>query len=133
MIVVDASVLLAFFLREKGWRKLSNYMIRTVSIDHAIKEFYNGVWKALALRKRIDEEDASKVLELFNAYIKKNIILEDEADYIDDAYKISLEYNITIYDSLYLAQARRKKLPILTLDRKQIEVAREIGLEVITT
>ncbi|MEM4972011.1 MAG: hypothetical protein QXE01_12260 [Sulfolobales archaeon] len=51
MIVVDASALIAFILREEGWEKLANFMIQTITVDHAVKEFYNAIWKAVYIKK----------------------------------------------------------------------------------
>jgi predicted nucleic acid-binding protein len=43
VIVVDASAIIAFFLREEGWESLKPYMKQTMSVDHVVKEFYNAV------------------------------------------------------------------------------------------
>lgn len=129
--MVDASALTAFFLREEGWRGLAPYMVRTVSVDHVVKEFYNAVWKALVLRGRISGREAAGVLRLFRRYLAKNMELRDERLYIDEAYSIAVRRRITIYDALYIALAREEKLPLLTLDERQAEAARMEGVETI--
>jgi predicted nucleic acid-binding protein len=83
VIVVDASVVIAFFLREKCWESLKQHMKETISIDHIIKEFYNAVWKATYLLKTLDHKSAYNVIKLFNIYLEKNIIIEPETKYID--------------------------------------------------
>jgi predicted nucleic acid-binding protein len=72
-----------------------------------------------------------KVLELFNSYIEKNLILEPEDKYIDRALSIALEAGITLYDSLYIALAQDKKTPLLTLDEKQRYIALKLGVKVL--
>ncbi len=131
MIVIDASALAAFFLREEGWENLKPYMKRGFSVDHVVKEFYNAVWKANYLFKTLDYESMRKVLELFNSYIEKNLILEPEDKYIDRALSIALETGITFYDSLYIALALDKKTPLLTLDEKQRDIALKLGVKVL--
>ena len=131
MIVIDASALVAFFLREEGWENLKPYMKTGFSVDHVVKEFYNAVWKATYLLKTLDYESARKVLELFNSYIKNNLILELEEKYIDKALNIALEAGITLYDSLYIALALDKKTPLLTLDEKQRDTAPKLGVKVL--
>jgi len=126
--VVDASAVVAFFLREEGWENLKPYMKRGFSVDHVVKEFYNAVWKATYLYKTLDYESMQKVLELFNSYIENNLILEPEKKYIDKALNIALEAGITIYDSLYIALALDKKTPLLTLDKKQRDTALRLGI-----
>jgi predicted nucleic acid-binding protein len=68
---------------------------------------------------------------LFNSYIENNLILEPEEKYIDKALNIALEAGITLYDSLYIALALDMKAPLLTLDRKQREIALKLGVKVL--
>ena len=129
--MVDASAVVAFFLREEGWENLKPYMKRGFSVDHVVKEFYNAVWKATYLLKTLDHESTRRVLELFNSYVKNNLILEPEEKYINEAFNIALERGITVYDSLYIALALDKKTPLLTLDEKQRDTALELGVKVL--
>ena len=131
MIVVDASALIAFFLREEGWSKLSDYMVLTLSVDHVVKEFYNAVWKAVYVKKVLNLEDSRSVIELFKRYREKNMILEPEDKYLDMALDIALRSGLTIYDSLYISQALQKNLPLLTLDLKQRYIAQRLGVRVL--
>ncbi|MCC6013759.1 MAG: type II toxin-antitoxin system VapC family toxin [Candidatus Verstraetearchaeota archaeon] len=131
MIVVDASAVIAFFLKEKCWESLKPYMKETISIDHIIKEFYNAVWKATYLLKILDHKSAYNVIKLFNIYLEKNIIIEPETKYIDKAFNIALEKGISIYDALYIALAISKNMSLLTLDEKQKNVALELGAKVL--
>ena len=58
MIAIDASALVAFFLREEDWEDLKPYMKRCFSVDHVVKEFYNAVWRATYLFKALNRESA---------------------------------------------------------------------------
>ncbi len=131
MIAVDASAVIAFFLREEGWKDLARYMVRTVSVDHVVKEFYNAVWKATYLRNRLNRRQAEEALRLFMEYLSKNIELKDEIMYINDSYRIALSTGLTIYDSLYIALAVKENLPLLTLDQRQRAVARKLGISTV--
>jgi predicted nucleic acid-binding protein len=131
VIVVDASAVIAFFLREEGWEALVPYMKQTMSVDHVIKEFYNAVWKATYLMKTLDRESAHNVIKLFNTYLKKNVVLVPEAKHIDEALNIALEKGVPIYDALYIALAISEKAPLLTLDEKQRSTALELGIRVL--
>ena len=71
MIVVDASALIAFFLREEGWNELAEHMVRTMSLDYAVKEFYKTVWKAVSIKKKISSEEALRCISLFKKYLDK--------------------------------------------------------------
>lgn len=128
MIVIDASALIAFFLREEGWSELAKYMIRTVSLDHAVKEFYNAVWRAVSINKRMSSKEALECISLFKNYLEKNMQLVREEEYLDGALEIALKEGITVYDALYISLAISQNKPILTLDRKQREVSRKYGV-----
>lgn len=106
-------------------------MALTISIDHVVKEFYSAVWKATYVRKVLSVSEARKAVELFKKYCEKNMIIEPEDKYIDTALEISLEHGLTIYDSLYITLALRSRKPLLTLDKKQRNVARKLGVEVV--
>ena len=129
--MVDASAVIAFFFREENWDKLKIYMKNTMSIDHVVKEFYNAIWKAVYLRRVLTIEDAERIIRLFKNYRSKNMTLEPEDKYIDEALKISLDENITIYDALYVAQALNNKIPLLSLDNRQRKVAQKLGIIVL--
>lgn len=130
MIVIDASVIAFFFLREEGWEGLTEYMKNTVSLDLAVKEFYNAVWRAIYLQKRLSVDDAGKVLSLFKKYLSKNMVLLNELKYIDKGFEITLAKGVTVYDALYIALALEEGKPLATLDTKQRLVAQEYGITV---
>jgi len=131
VVVVDASALVAFFLREEGWRGLARYMVRAISVGHAVEEFYNAVWRSVRLRGVIGLEEAREIIGLFNSYREKNMVLEPEEKYVGRAFEIAVEHGITVYDSLYLAQALHHGKPLLSLDERQRAVASSLGLEVV--
>lgn len=131
MIVVDASALIAFILRENGWEKLADFMSMTMSVDYLVKEFYNAVWKAVRVRGVLSVDEGRKAIELFKQYREKNMVLEPEDKYLDAALEIALNHGLTIYDSLYIALALNNRKPLLTLDARQGDVARRLGVEVI--
>ncbi|RLF19951.1 MAG: PIN domain-containing protein [Thermoprotei archaeon] len=77
--------------------------------------------------------DEAKTIELYQALLKLIdtgvIILEPEVSYVREALWIALEHEITLYDSLYIAQAQ-KHGELLTSDRGQTEIANKIGIKV---
>ena len=133
MIVIDASTLTKYVLHEENWKEVSSYIKERrplYSIDHVLKEVGNAIWKHCHLRGIIDKSIAIK---LYQALLKlmetKVIILEPEKIYLQKALQIALSQGITLYDSLYLAQAQ-KHGELLTSDKKQAEVAAKLGIKV---
>jgi len=129
VIVVDASALAAFVLKEEGWRRLAKYLAHAVSVDHVVKEAVNAIWRATYLRKLITVNEAYKAYTLLMSLIGRNILVEHELKYIEKALEISLSHGLSLYDSLYIALALEKSLPLLTLDALQRKVAKRIGIE----
>jgi len=70
-------------------------------LDLILKEFYSVIYKAVYF-KRISLDEANAIIETFKNYSKFNMKLIQEDVYLDETFKISLNYNISIYDSLLL-------------------------------
>jgi len=131
VIVVDASVLASIILLEPGWENLVPHIINCFTVDHAIKEVFNAIWKA-SYKGLITIEDAIEKARLFIELVGTNIRLVDEQELIRDALTISLDKKITVYDALYIALALREQLPLLTLDKTQRDVAKQLGVRIIS-
>jgi predicted nucleic acid-binding protein len=121
-MVIDASILVKFILKEEGWNKIADFLkAGTISVDLVIKETVNAIWKRV-MRKEISLEEAKSMFEAVKEILNKAVIIENEMDYIDEAFEISIRRNMTVYDSLYIALAK-KKLELLTADEIQAQVA----------
>ena len=46
MIAVDASVIVAFVLEEPGWENYIDILEYCFTVDHAVKEVLNAIWKS---------------------------------------------------------------------------------------
>ena len=131
MIVVDASLLAAFIRKEPGWEKLVDYVKLCITIDLALKEVLNAIWKDATIRRTISIETAFKLQEILFSMIGTNIEIEPEDKYLSKAFEIALKTGVTVYDALYIALAIEKKLPLATLDDKQARVAQANGVKTI--
>jgi len=123
VIVIDASALAKFILKEEGWERVADFLkAGTISVDHVMKETVNAIWKRL-IQREISFEDAKSMFEAMKEILSKAVVIENEMNYIDEAFEISIKRNITIYDSLYIALAKKKKLELLTSDEIQAQTA----------
>ena len=130
MIVIDASALTKYILRERGWRAVEEYLERgAYSIDHVIKEVSNAIWRHSVLRGMIDSSLAMELYGVLKALIGDVIILEPQERYMDRAMEIALKSRVTVYDALYIAQALSKG-ELLTADTRQAMAARRLGVVV---
>ncbi len=130
MIVVDASVIASYVLKEEGWERLDEVMLRGTTLDYAMKEVANAIWKYCKIRGEIDEVAAELAYNALKILMGDVLTVKSQEEYLDEAFQIALRHKVTVYDSLYLAMALKEKLPIITFDRKQAKVAKEMGLSV---
>lgn len=128
MIVLDASTLAKFILKEPGWENLTSFVKEGVSVDHIFKEVANSVWKAYYMGY-ISLKDAKLKYEALRKLLELTIEIADEKEVMNEAFHIAIENKITIYDALYIALAKVKKLKLVTSDSKQANIAKEIGIK----
>lgn len=129
MIVIDASALVKLLLKEEGWEELISYLKGGVlSPDLISKETVNAVWRRLR-RGEISPEEARVMLKALKEIAGKVVKIVDENEYLEEAIGIAFTQNITIYDSLYIALAKREKLRLITADQAQAEAAKAERLE----
>jgi predicted nucleic acid-binding protein len=73
-------------------------------------------------------EEAVLKSQALKKMVNVNILLFDEVYSLDEAFKISLGHDITVYDALYIALALKLRKPFATLDLRQRRVAEALGL-----
>ncbi|RLI89530.1 MAG: PIN domain nuclease [Archaeoglobales archaeon] len=128
MKVIDASSLAKYILREDNWDKVRAYLLNEpYSLTLALAEVSSAIWKHCLLYKKASYEEAKT---MFNALKKLGdvVIFEPFEKYLEDAMEISIEEGITVYDALYLAQAKVFGC-LLTSDEKQWEIANKTGIQ----
>jgi len=128
--VVDASVIVAFVLEEPGWENYIDILEYCFTVDHAVKEVLNAIWKSYR-NGVLSLEEAVLKSQVLKKMINVNVLLFDEVDLLDEAFKISLGHNITVYDALYIALALKLRKPFATLDLRQRRVAEALGLNLV--
>jgi predicted nucleic acid-binding protein len=67
--------------------------------------------------------------DILSKLVRNEIIeIEPQDNYLDLAFKFALRNKITVYDSLYIVQAMKKKAELLTSDEKQAKIAEKHGI-----
>ncbi len=127
MIVIDASSLAKYILREDNWEKIREYLLNeSCSLTLALAEISNAIWKHHVLYNKISDKEMEIMFNVLKM-LKDVVIFEPFERYLEDAMIISINEKITIYDALYLAQAK-KYGNFLTSDEKQQDIAKRIGI-----
>ncbi len=132
MIVIDASALVKYILHEEHWEDISKFIREKrplYSVDHIAKEVCNALWKHY-IRGIVSKDIVFKLMKAFMKLVQTEvIILEPEYRYLYTALEIAIEHKLPLYDTLYVAQAKHYG-ELLTSDKEQAEVAKELGIEV---
>lgn len=127
MRVIDASALVKYFAREKGWKRVSELILDgVVSIELVMKEVANSLWRKV----KQGEMEPDVALALIGK-VPKIVKIDSQSPLLTRAFKIALRYSITIYDALYIALAENKKYELITCDKKQAEIAKELNIGVL--
>jgi len=123
VIVIDASTLTRFVLKEEGWREVAEYLrAGTMSVDHIVKESVNAIWMRFR-RGEMSLTEAKITIEALKEILDKAVRVEGELAYLDEAVNISFSRGVTIYDSLYIAMAKKKGFKLMTVDEIQANAA----------
>ena len=121
-VVLDSSVIVAVFFPEER-TKLVMAMLedkRFVTVDFAIAEVTNVAWK----RCMFFCEDKGITKEALNnsiTFITDVCDVLFMRDLFSDAFLDATKHSITVYDALFLAAAKKRTIPLLTLDAKMYQ------------
>ena len=126
-IVIDASAIMAVILNEPERKRLielttESFLIAPSSIHWEIGNAISAMFK----RKSINFKDAKKALEIYEQipikYIDVNLI---------ESVKIAGQEGMYAYDAYLLICAKNHKSPLLTLDKKLIQIAKNNKIKVL--
>lgn len=104
------------------------------TISLAYYEVGNALWRECFLLKRISNEKAQSLLRAMYAIIGEMGVTplerEDEGNAVLD---VACKFNITFYDSAYLAQAIKSKSTLITDDKKLAKTAQNVGVKTLSS
>ncbi len=130
--VIDSSALAKFILREKGWEHVRDILReRPRTLDLAVKEAANAIWRRAVHLKDINAEKALQILDNLLSMRKTVIEIDSQELYLKQALRIAIDHGITIYDALFIAQALNRKAALVTSDKEQCEIAFKLGIKCI--
>jgi predicted nucleic acid-binding protein len=111
--------------KEKGWNRITELLKDSETLDLALVEVSNVIWKKVVLTNEITLQDANKAIMIIKEYLPQLLTVNKSVKLLERAIDISIREKLTIYDSLYIALAESKRSKLLTSDKKQYEVARK--------
>jgi len=88
-----------------------------VTIDLALYESINAIWKEYKLLKKIDENTAQKFIDILSSIFNVIDVLSIKG-LEKEIFNIASKENITIYDASYLYIAMKNRYTLITDDHK---------------
>jgi predicted nucleic acid-binding protein len=123
-LVIDSSVVIKWFDPEPytadADRILTAYetgAIKLLAPEILPAEVGNIIWKKHTLFNRWTETEATEVLQKFQAM---DFALTSNFTLLEDAYRLAVKHQQTVYDSLYLALSLRESCQFVTADERFI-------------
>lgn len=124
MYIIDASIYASVAVKDEFYEKSRSFLTQSrslgcITLDIALIEAYNALWKHIYLLKRIPIKDyrniAVNLRKIFEKSVRK---IFNAIDIADDALNIAINYGITVYDSAYLALAEKTGYKLITYDKE---------------
>lgn len=124
-VILDSSVIAAMFFKEDASIRALDAAAKSdlITLDLAIAEVGNVAWKQVVLCGA-DKDQTLVAFKKCQSFISEACELVRAEDLTIRAYNIAVETRTAFYDSLFLAAAEARQVPLLTLDRKLYEKAR---------
>lgn len=125
-IVVDASVVLAVILNEPEKESIIKCTEgRDLISPGCLRWEIGNAFSAMLKRKRLNKTQLQKALDTFSVIPIREVEVN-----LNEALSVCGAYNIYAYDAYYMVVSKRQSRPMLTLDNRMAEVAKQEGLKV---
>jgi predicted nucleic acid-binding protein len=131
-LVIDASVLIKFYVpeilsdrAERLLAKVGNKDIDLLAPDLIYPEAGNILWK----KQRLKELTHSEAEEITDAILSLPLMIEASKSLLPLAVDIAIACGITVYDASYLSLAKVYETPLITADRKLVDVLAKTDLK----
>lgn len=114
---MDASVALCWFVREEQTTIANNLIAAAVDLiapSLMLVELANAFWKKAQRGEMAGDLAAAGMREVWR-FVPQIV---DIADLAEPAMVLARELNHSVYDCVYLALARRRAAPLVTLDQE---------------
>jgi predicted nucleic acid-binding protein len=126
-LVIDSSVAIKWFVPEpyslEARRILDGYRRGNLSFlapDLIYAEVGNIIWKKQQFQG-LAAADAQQILTEFQAV---TFMTTASARLLDEAYRLAVMYQRTVYDSLYLALSQQEQCQLVTADERFVNAVR---------
>jgi predicted nucleic acid-binding protein len=126
-IVTDTSIVLAVILNEKSKKDIIELtkgasLIAPASLSWEIGNAFSTMFK----RKRLTLNQSLKALNYYKEIPIRFIDIE-----LTNSLEIAHKYMIYAYDAYFISAAKNLNIPLLSLDKQLLDIAKKEGLKII--
>jgi predicted nucleic acid-binding protein len=126
-VITDTNIFLAVVLNEPEKERIIEQTSNCKLLSPEILPYEIGnALSAIVKRKQLTIEQALQAIELADA-IPVRLVQPD----IKSSLELALRFNIYAYDAYFLQSALSLNCPLLTLDKKMKEVAKQLNIVVL--
>ncbi len=126
-IVSDTNIFLAVVLEEPEKENIIRLTSETSVVSPEILPYeFGNALTAMVKRKQLSRKQALAAHDAVNS-IPVRLVSVD----IQQALKLALDHDIYAYDAYFLQCARQLSSPLITLDKRMKQVAREMEIELV--
>jgi len=126
MYFFDASAIINLVKRE-----YLKPFIDGATLDLAIYESLNAIWKEYLLLHRLDDETVKRLLSVLRG-IFSVVSIASISGYEYEVFELAVKEKLTVYDAAYLYYAAKNKLILVTDDARLREKVKQY-LETVST
>ncbi|MGA3111175.1 MAG: type II toxin-antitoxin system VapC family toxin [Candidatus Bathyarchaeia archaeon] len=99
----------------------------------AYYELGNALWRECFLLKRISLEDAERSLDFMYTILARMQVSSLDNEGGSSAFNVACKFNLTFYDSTYLAESKKSNKILVTDDKKLAKAAEKFGVKTISS
>lgn len=126
-IVSDTNIFLAVVLNEPEKERIIHLTSEASAVSPEILPYeFGNALTAMVKRKQLSHKEALAAYDAVGS-IPVRLVSVD----IQQALKLALDYNIYAYDAYFLQCAKQLSSPLITLDKRMKQVAREMKIELL--
>jgi predicted nucleic acid-binding protein len=131
-LVLDSNILVKLVTGEAGSEEARKTVTASLrdgctpyTVDAALAEALNALWKHVKIHGDLKPEEALLAAQdLRKIWDRLNIIPTSELS--EESLDIAVTLNVAVYDSLYVAAARKVKARLYTADKRLFEVSKNM-------
>jgi predicted nucleic acid-binding protein len=126
--LIDASSIAILLGKIK--EKAVEFLEEASTLDLALYELGNFIWKECTLKKMINREEAIAKIKDLTEIIALMDVKKLEKEDVIGVMQIALDLKLTFYDASYLHVAKSTDKILITNDSELLDKAKEIGVKV---